>query len=81
MAAEGKDRTIIKAVHISDVHLDFEYSPGSNAQCNNFLCCRDEFGMPGPGQVAAGEWGSNTGLCDIPAKTFENMMDFVVSDI
>ena len=28
---EGKERQIIKAVHISDVHLDSLYSPGSNA--------------------------------------------------
>ena len=63
MAAEiangDTDREIIKAVHISDVHLDKEYSPGSQAKCDSFLCCRSKFGEPASGEPAAGEWGSN----------------------
>ena len=46
IALDQTPRQIIKAVHISDVHLDALYSPGSNAQCENFLCCRDEYGPP-----------------------------------
>ena len=37
--------------------------------------------MPGPGDEVAGEWGSNAGECDLPAKTFQSLMDFVVSDV
>lgn len=43
------------------------------------LCCRAEFPAQ-PGKNVAGEWGGN-GDCDLPSKTFENLMEFVVSDI
>ena len=80
--AEGDtDREIIKAVHISDVHIDMEYAEGSAAKCGSFLCCRAKFGQPAPGDPAAGEWGFNGGVCDIPQKTFQSLMQFVVEDI
>lgn len=81
MAADDTEREIIRAVHISDVHIDFMYSPGSKAKCGTFLCCREQWGAAGPDEPAAGEWGSNEGVCDIPQKTFENLMEFVVKEI
>lgn len=30
----------IKFVHVSDVHMDREYLPGSEARCNRPICCR-----------------------------------------
>ena len=44
IAAGDTDREIIKAVHISDVHIDMEYAEGSAAKCGSFLCCRAKFG-------------------------------------
>ena len=66
MAADSAERQIIRAVHISDVHIDREYAVGTNAKCNSFLCCRNEFGPPPEGGIAAGQWGSNAGVCDLP---------------
>lgn len=68
-------------MHISDVHLDLKYSEGSIASCDSMLCCRAEFGTPAQDDVVAGVWGSNFGLCDIPQKTFESLMEYVVSEI
>lgn len=81
IATDQNERKKIKAVHISDVHLDLKYSAGSIASCDSMLCCRAEFGTPGPDDVVAGVWGSNFGLCDIPQQTFESLMDYVVSEI
>lgn len=81
MAADDTEREIIRAVHISDVHIDFEYSVGTNAICDSYLCCRDKWGIPGQGEPAAGEWGTELGLCDIPQRVFEDMMSFVVNEI
>ena len=78
---DDTEREIIRAVHISDVHIDSEYSVGSRAKCDSPVCCRAKWGQPGPGELVAGEWGTNEGSCDIPEKTFVNLMDFVVSEI
>ena len=80
MAADPKERQILRAVHISDVHLDKMYAEGSKAHCDSFLCCRAESGMAGEGEAAAGKWGYPTGLCDLPVPTFESMMDFIVKE-
>lgn len=56
--------------------------PGTKADCASYLCCREEYGMAGEGEAAAGEWGSNAGgLCDIPPKTFAHLLNYIVSDI
>ena len=82
MSQREVEADTIKAVHISDVHIDMEYMAGTNSICDSLLCCREDSGMPGPSGVAAGEWGSNQGgLCDLPQKTFANMLDFVVNEV
>ena len=35
--------------------------------------------MPGPDEEVAGEWGSNIGVCDIPMKTFQSLLENVVN--
>ena len=30
----------LKIVHFSDIHIDPQYLPGSNTQCNKPICCR-----------------------------------------
>ena len=75
---DQESRNKIKAVHISDVHLDLEYEAGTLASCDSYLCCRAESYTAGDVNVKAGEWGSNYGLCDIPTKTFESMMNYIV---
>ncbi len=72
-------RTTFKAAHFSDVHVDFEYMPGSNANCNMPLCCRAENGIPADPKDAAGEWGSY--LCDPPRNIVTAMFEFMRDEI
>lgn len=78
IAVDSGKREVIRAVHISDVHIDTKYVVGKRAMCGSFLCCREESGDPVTlTDVVAGEWGSNHGLCDLPQKTFKSMLDFI----
>ena len=47
--ANQQDRSIFKAVHISDSHMDFEYKVGSAIDCGGILCCRESSGLAGLG--------------------------------
>ena len=69
IAASTSERPILRALHLSDIHIDMEYAEGSLANCKEYLCCRADVGYPKrKGDEAAGEWGSP--LCDLPVKTF-----------
>lgn len=74
-----KDRKTFKVVHISDPHVDFEYTPGSDAFCNDYLCCREKHGFPTEKERQAGEWGSYQ--CDLPPKTLESMFQYIADVI
>ena len=79
MAKSSEPRPILRAMHLSDVHLDFKYTPGALSNCKEYLCCRADAGMPTkPDDIAAGEWGAAN--CDIPVKTFQSMLDYIVQD-
>lgn len=75
------ERSILKAVHISDVHLDMKYKVGSKVHCGDDLsgCCREEYGKPNEGEKVAGEWGEYN--CDTPEKTVNNMLDYIVNEV
>ena len=47
---------------MTDVHMDFFYSAGSNSDCGLPVCCRDW-----NGKGSAGYWGDYS--CDIPVRT------------
>ncbi|CAG2170991.1 unnamed protein product [Oppiella nova] len=53
----------IKMLHLTDIHLDLWYTPGSNSQCNEPLCCRST--SPGTGH-SAGFWSETRFSCDSP---------------
>lgn len=79
MAQSETKRPTLMALHLSDIHIDFEYKAGTISNCGEYLCCREVNGYPTkPGQNAAGEWGSEG--CDIPVKTFQSMLDSLVQD-
>ena len=81
MAKSTEPRPVLRALHLSDVHIDFEYAAGSLANCNAYLCCRTAAGFPTKeGEIAAGEWGSPNYDCDIPIKTFQSMLDHVTAE-
>ncbi|THH05886.1 hypothetical protein EW145_g4471 [Phellinidium pouzarii] len=57
----SRGRAPFQVVHLSDVHIDREYTVGSEANCTKYICCRN---------FSAGEDGRN--IVD-PAKPFGNM--------
>ncbi|EEC06961.1 sphingomyelin phosphodiesterase, putative, partial [Ixodes scapularis] len=67
----------LRVLHLSDTHVDMGYEEGSLANCEEPLCCRANDGRPrGPEHVAAGHWGYFK-HCDIPPRTFENMLKHI----
>ncbi|XP_064489500.1 sphingomyelin phosphodiesterase-like [Ornithodoros turicata] len=61
----------VRVLQLSDTHYDPEYTPGSNGDCKDPLCCRS--GPPATEAAKAGKWGY-PGKCDIPFRTLESMM-------
>ncbi|XP_049514206.1 sphingomyelin phosphodiesterase [Dermacentor silvarum] len=67
----------LRFLHITDTHVDLRYSEGSRADCPEPLCCREENGKAHwLANIPAGHWGALR-KCDLPAKTFENMLQTV----
>ncbi|XP_057330103.1 sphingomyelin phosphodiesterase isoform X2 [Microplitis mediator] len=65
-----------KVLHISDTHYDPYYQEGSNANCNEPLCCRLTNGAPTTGADAAGRWGDYR-KCDTPKRTVDHMLKHI----
>lgn len=63
-------------MHISDTHYDPHYVEGSNADCNEPLCCRITNGRPLTPNSAAGKWGDYR-KCDSPKRTVDHMLDHI----
>ncbi|KAK6737109.1 hypothetical protein RB195_019668 [Necator americanus] len=63
----------LRVLQLSDLHVDFDYKPGSEADCSLPVCCREEIQAP---NRAAGYWGT-VGKCDIPYWTFKNMLEHI----
>ena len=79
MAKSTEPRPTLKALHMSDVHLDFAYTPGTLSNCKDYLCCHVASGYPKhDDDLAAGEWGGIK--CDIPVKTYQSMLDHMVEN-
>lgn len=62
----------VRVLHLTDIHLDSMYTPGSNAECNEPLCCRANDGKPDPGTSGAGQFGDYRD-CDTPLWTLEGL--------
>jgi sphingomyelin phosphodiesterase len=77
MYSDMKTTDTLKAILLTDVHIDLDYKEGMNVDCGDVLCCRSENGPPGPGQEASGEWGAGT--CDPPVKTVNAVLDQIVA--
>ena len=82
--APKQDAPKARILHISDIHIDFEYQPGSIANCGQPLCCRNSSTIKKKhAKVAknfksnkAGYWGDYRN-CDTPLWTIENMFDHI----
>ncbi|PAV87727.1 hypothetical protein WR25_03763 [Diploscapter pachys] len=60
----------LRVLQLTDIHVDFQYVPGSEAQCSMPVCCRDNSSKP---TQKAGYWGTAAD-CDIPPWTVEHML-------
>uniref|UniRef100_A0A1I7WBV5 Metallophos domain-containing protein n=1 Tax=Heterorhabditis bacteriophora TaxID=37862 RepID=A0A1I7WBV5_HETBA len=63
----------LHVLQLTDIHLDFQYSPDSEADCALPVCCHESVADP---KQAAGFWGT-VGNCDIPYHTVENMLQHI----
>ncbi|KAK7081097.1 Sphingomyelin phosphodiesterase [Halocaridina rubra] len=73
------DQPTLKVLHLADTHLDLLYVPGSNAACDNELCCREESGTPGSPEDEAWFWGDYR-HCGSPKWMLEDMLRNIVSE-
>lgn len=65
--------SVMRILHLSDLHVDLLYDEGSAVVCEHPYCCRHAFGDPGLGEEAAGHWGA-LAYCDIPIHTLEDLL-------
>ncbi|CAI2361037.1 unnamed protein product [Moneuplotes crassus] len=75
ISQDPKERKTVSILHITDVHLDFDYTEGMNAKCNEPLCCREINGPPKHPENAAGKYGDYN--CDLPPIVAEMMIEYV----
>ncbi|CAF1435418.1 unnamed protein product [Adineta ricciae] len=66
----------LEILHLADIHVDFQYKPGSNADCLEPMCCRK--GTPLPGRPSAGFWGTS-GHCDLPYWTAQTILNYAAN--
>jgi hypothetical protein len=69
----GKDMGIGRFVHLSDVHIDEDYLPGSNSACGLPVCCNPSDGPATSLNNSAGPWGDYE--CDTPTWLAQDMLD------
>lgn len=70
------DGKLITVMHLTDIHYDPLYLPGSNADCyEKEICCERESTLkPNGSYVPAGYWGDYH-TCDIPWHSVQNAFD------
>ena len=64
-----------KILQLTDVHLDVNYTVGTNADCGLPLCCRD--GVPETDQDAAGLFGHYK--CALPPLALDALLAHIKS--
>lgn len=74
--AQQRQPKVSSFVHITDIHVDPFYEPGSLNDCNEPLCCRATSGpVPaGDKRRQAGKWG-DYGNCDSPVRTIRSALN------
>ena len=70
-------RKTVKILHMTDLHFDFEYVEGTNANCGKPVCCRVRDGRPAIDADKAGKYGSF--WCDSPVVTIESAFAYLSS--
>jgi sphingomyelin phosphodiesterase len=72
----------LRVLHLTDLHIDFEYQPHTLADCDQPLCCRAVSSSKNktydPSRLA-GFWGDYRN-CDVPIWTVENMFEHIAEN-
>ena len=66
-------------LHLTDLHLDLHYSPGSLSQCELPLCCRASEGLGTNASNTAGPFGDFR--CDSPARLLQSLFEYLNSSL
>jgi sphingomyelin phosphodiesterase len=61
----SKSKARMYFTHLTDIYLDTAYLEGSNASCDDRVCCQE--GTPSSASHAAGQYGNYN--CDLPMST------------
>lgn len=67
----------VKIAIISDLHIDYDYTPGMSKECGKPVCCRSDSGLPKDPSKAAGKWGDYK--CDLNERMLLTMLDKIRS--
>ncbi|GMT36587.1 hypothetical protein PFISCL1PPCAC_27884, partial [Pristionchus fissidentatus] len=67
---------VLRVLSITDLHVDFHYEPGSEAECADPVCCRESTSRNERNSVPAGFWGT-VGKCEIPYRTLNHMLKHI----
>ncbi|PLW08860.1 hypothetical protein PCANC_21846 [Puccinia coronata f. sp. avenae] len=72
--SKTKPREPLQVIHISDLHIDREYTVGADAKCDRNLCCRlnQPTDLPNKTVIPAGPYGHHN--CDSPESLYISML-------
>ncbi|XRM47312.1 hypothetical protein ABZX51_010296 [Aspergillus tubingensis] len=76
----NKDNNItLRIAHITDTHVDLQYTPGTSTYCRKPICCRQyhAYDAPGRSKTPCSTWGSPH--CDPPLRLLHNMLSTLQS--
>ncbi|TFY80526.1 hypothetical protein EWM64_g3486 [Hericium alpestre] len=71
----SQGRTPFQVVHLSDVHIDRQYTVGADANCTKSICCRNYADQTGPITEPAGPFGNHD--CDSPSTLADSLVQAV----
>lgn len=60
---------------ISDLHIDYDYTPGFDNDCGKPLCCRKDSGLAPTPERSAGIWGDFN--CDSSPLLVQSLLDHI----
>lgn len=66
-------------LHLTDIHLDLNYTENSSIICNFPICCHKEDGFPEAASSKAPAYG--TSKCDTPMKLFDSALDYLKNEV
>ncbi|KIJ35628.1 hypothetical protein M422DRAFT_262014 [Sphaerobolus stellatus SS14] len=69
----SQGRKPFQVVHFSDVHIDRQYTLGSEANCTQNICCRNFSDLSGPVKDPPQPFGNSH--CDSPSDLADSMLD------